>query len=312
MALTLKVMRVAAMTAIIATATSTAYAQQTSLVGDEQLLDAQMIEDLGGADRMNFSGKLRMLSQRIPAAACNLQAGVNVDHSAEILAATSEEFNKIVSALEHGDPNLGIIGKETRRKTLAALDGLKAAWAPVGAATGMIMAEGMTASHNEQLAVQNGPLLEAAKLLVSELVGQYSNPASVVQSDALRIDIAGRQRMLSQKISKELCYALSGLDADAARENLGKTVSTFDVSLTALREGMPAAGIKASTDPEIVAGLDLVAGEWAVLQPYLQAVMASETLDEATRGSVFEMLNTLLVDMNKVVLLYSQISKQQI
>jgi len=298
-------------TALLVAATSLSSTQQAH-AGDEQLFDAQLVQDLGGTDRMNYSGKLRMLSQRIPAAACNMEAGINADHSAEVLAATSAEFNKILNALENGDPSLGIIGKEPRRKTLAAIDDLKAKWEPVGAAAQLAMKEGMSPSLNVQLSQQNGPLLASAKLLVSELVGQYSDPASVIQSDALRIDIAGRQRMLSQKISKELCYTLSGIETDASREAMGKTVSTFDVSLTALREGMPAAGIQPSANPDIIAGLDVVAGHWAKLQPYFQKVMASETLDDTARGEAFEMLNILLKDMNKVVGIYSKVSKQQI
>ena len=278
----------------------------------EALLEAQLIEDVGGPERINFSGKLRMLSQRIPAAACNLNAEVNADLSAEILAAASAEFNKIVNALEHGDPSLGIIGVESRRKTLAALKELRAEWEPVSAASRLILSEGSADSLTEQLADQNGPLLGAAKLLVSELTGQYSDPAALMQADALRIDIAGRQRMLSQKISKEMCFVMSDIRADSALETLPKTIETFDVSLTALREGMPAAGIQASTNPDIVAGLDVVMGHWVKLKPHFETVMSTRELDPETRAQVFQELNALLVDMNKVVGMYAEVSKQQI
>lgn len=273
---------------------------------------AQMIEDVGGTDRINYSGKLRMLSQRIPAAACNLQAGVLPQKSAKILAATSAEFNKIINALEYGDPSLNIKGTESRRKTLAAIKDVKAEWEPFGAAANMIIDEGVTSSLSEQLIEQSGGLLSAAKILVSELSGQYSDPAAIIQSDAIRIDIAGRQRMLSQKISKDLCSVLSGVNVDAAMESLGKTIATFDVSLMALRDGMPSAGIKASTNAEIVAGLDLVAQHWVKLQPHFEAVKATGSLDPELRASVFEQLNVLLVDMNKVVGMYAKVGKQQI
>ncbi len=308
MAFIRKVINTLASTALVVTA-SMGVAEE---LDQAALIKAQMIEDLGGSDRINFSGKLRMLSQRIPAAACNLNAGIKSDLSAEILAATSAEFNKIVNALEYGDPSIGIKGAETRRKTLAALNDLRDQWVPVSAAVNLILDEGVADSLTEQLAEQNGPLLGAAKILVSELTGQYSDPAALMQADALRIDIAGRQRMLSQKISKELCFILSGIGADSALEALPKTIQTFEVSLTALREGMPAAGIQASTNPDIVAGLDVVLGHWVKLKPHFDTVIASRELDPETRAQVFEELNVLLVDMNKVVGMYAQVSKQQI
>lgn len=306
-------LKLSAVTTAICLATASAgMAQDTATPTEAQIIKAKLIEDMGGTDRINLSGKLRMLSQRIPAAACNLNAGIMPEQSAKILAATASEFGKIIKGLEFGDPSLGIIGEESRRKTLAAIAEVKINWEPVGAAADLILDEGSTGSLTQQLADQNGPLLAAAKILVSELTGQYSDPAALLQADAIRIDIAGRQRMLSQRISKDACMMLSGINAEASQESLTKAVSMFDISLTALMEGMPAAGIKASTEPQIVDGLAVVKEHWVKLQPALAALSAGGTLDAKARAAVFEELNVLLVDMNKVVGMYAEVGKQQI
>ena len=99
---------------------------------------ADLLEEFGGSERINFAGKLRMLSQRIPAAACNLNAGVSADNSAKILTAASAEFDKIMHALEHGDPSLNINGKERRGKTRAAIADVHVQWDPMSLARSQI------------------------------------------------------------------------------------------------------------------------------------------------------------------------------
>ena len=79
--------------------------------------------------------------------------------------------------------------------------------------------------------------------MVSEISGQYANQAELLQSDALAIDVAGRQRMLSQRMSKNVCLVGSGINVDAAKAELAATAQVFATSLFALRDGMVQAGI---------------------------------------------------------------------
>ncbi len=302
----------AASAAIVAACASPVLAGDSTSNDNKLATKTQLLQEVGGAERINFSGKLRMLSQRIPAAACNLEAGVAPDQSAKILGAAAEEFNKIVNALEYGDPTLNIIGQEGRRRTLKAIADVRAEWEPIVAAARLAQAEGMTASLNQQLADQNDRLLGKAKLLVSELTGQYSDPAAVLQSDALRIDIAGRQRMLSQRISKDICYVLSGVNTEASKASLAKTISVFDVSHNALQFGQKDVGLKAPRHPEIIEGMKIVADHWAGLQPAFEKIEATGALSLEERAAVFSQLNNLLVDMNKVVGMFARESKQNI
>ena len=60
-------------------------------------LSAQQNSQLASAkERINFSGKLRMLSQRAAAAGCNLGASVDEEHNRQLLSLTSAEFSKIL------------------------------------------------------------------------------------------------------------------------------------------------------------------------------------------------------------------------
>ncbi len=269
----------------------------------------QFLEDMGASQRINFSGKLRMLSQRVVAAGCNYVAGVDPAISGPTLQAAKTEFQLIVDALEFGNDDLGIMGPEDRRKTLVGLSRLRDLWVPTAASGAAILADEGTAETVATFADQSAPLLEMAKLLVSEISAQYSDPTALLQADALIIDIAGRQRMLSQRMSKNVCLLASGLNTDVATQELSATAHIFDVSLNALRYGMTDAGIKPPPNDDIAAGLDVVISDWANLKPIVDAAIAGQPIDAEQRSIMFNGANTMTGNMNTVVGMYSTASK---
>lgn len=301
-----------AVTALYMSTATTGMAQSgaVTLPPEDPAKLAQFLEDHGASERINFAGKLRMLSQRIPAAACAVHADIATDQSVPVLKAAHEEFQTILNALEFGDEALGIIGAEERRKTLVVLEELHAAFDPLNDALVDIETTGGTDEEILALAEANGHTLNVAKLLVSEITGEYANPVALLQSDALAIDIAGRQRMLTQKMSKEVCLIMSGIHADASLEVLGGTMNMFETSLNALQHGMPAAGIMPAKDDAIIAGLAKVAADWAEIRGHVETVANGGTIDAATQAAVFTGLNITMADMNATVGLYTAGSKQ--
>ena len=278
----------------------------------EELRIAKIIEDVGGSERINLSGKLRMLSQRIPSAACHLNSDVAPTAAKDLLNGATAEFQKIVDGLEFGDPDLGVIGEENRRKTLIAIQNLRDNWKTVFERVIHLNDVGHDDDDVRHLAEHNMPLLGTAKLLVTEITGQYSDPTSLLQVDSLRIDIAGRQRMLTQKMSKEACFALNDINTEANIKAMKGTIQMFDLSLHALRDGLPAAGIKPTTNPDIKSKLDVVFEDWAAVKPDLEALAEGKTWDAATWEHVFIGLNKTMKDMNTVVGMYAQASKLNI
>ncbi len=84
--------------------------------------------------------------------------------------------------------------------------------------------------------------LSVFTLVMLIIVGATFYGVSQQSFDTILVDIAGRQRMLSQKIVKEVLSLTSSLATEAsnineAREHLLKTVTLFETSLHALREG---------------------------------------------------------------------------
>lgn len=281
----------------------------TSGAEESKPVRAAFVADIGAQERINFSGKLRMLSQRIPSAACHLAKGIDPEGARALLQGATGEFEKILTGLEFGDADLKIVGSENRRKTVAQIHDLRGKWEPMKAAAEAMIAGDSLQANLDAILSQNMIVLASAKILVSDLVAQYSDPASMLQSHSMLIDISGRQRMLTQKMSKESCMVASGLGTAETVDHLQGTMSMFEVSLSALMLGMPDAGIIPPPNSEISAGLNTVYFNWNEIKPTLEAVIAGASVDDSHDTAKFQKLNTAMANMNKVVGMYTAAAK---
>ena len=260
--------------------------------------------------RINLSGKLRMLSQRASAAACYAQQGVASDASAAMLAEAAGEFEQILAALEVGDETLGIYAAEERRKTIVGLGLLGERWEPMAAGIEKVSNAAATTEDIAAMAEQSEAVLEMAQQMVTEITGQYSNPAEIVQANAMLIGVAGRQRMLAQRMSKYVCLIAAGINVDVATEELRGAGEAFDASLTALRFGMASAGINPPPNDEIADGLNAVNGIWTDVQPIVNAALSGQTPNADQLAQMFDQSNRLTGKMNETVGLYAAAARQ--
>lgn len=274
-----------------------------------ELIEAGFIEDVGASERINYSGKLRMLSQRIPAAACFSHAGVEQDASAKLLKAATAEFDLILNGLEFGEETLGMKGAEKDPKVLIDIAKLREIWDPLHPEIEDIIDNGGTDEEVIHIALVGRDMLDVAKHLVSVISGEYADPTALLQADALTIDIAGRQRMLAQRISKNVCLMMSGFDTEAARKELEGARGIYGASANALRFGMPEAGITATKNADILKGLDGVLALWADVQPILDSVAAGEDIGSDQQAFIYNSMNSLTGQMNTLVGMYNDDSK---
>ena len=131
----------------------------------------------------------------------------------------------------------------------------------------------------------------------------------MTQANAILVDISGRQRVLTQRMSKNVCLLASGVHAETARAELAATAEVFEASLYALSGGMIEAGVNPPPNAEIAGGLSVVLRDWQALKPSVEAVLSGETLDASERATVFHGMNEMTGHMNTVVGLYSEASK---
>ena len=123
------------------------------------------------------------------------------------------------------------------------------------------------------------------------------------------IDVAGRQRMLAQRMSKNTCPVASGFNVETAQTELATASEICDASLKALYFGMPDVGISGPPSSMIKKNSGNILTRWQDLQPLLQTAIETSALDTEQLEIMFTGANALTGEMNTVDGMYSDASK---
>jgi Type IV pili methyl-accepting chemotaxis transducer N-term len=298
-------MRAALLGATLATACAMPVAAETQ-PNSATLTLAQFVKETGGTARINLSAKLRMLSQRIAADACVYGSHGDDAQTVEGLMATLDEFQKIMTGLEVGDESLGILGPEESAKALKGLKILAQEWALIDTEVRALIASGGNDTTKLALIYEQEPkVLKIAQKLTVEIGALYTDPNSLTIGSAMAIDIAGRQRMLLQKMTKEACQISTGAGTAETPAQLRSTVDTFDTTLTAMIDGLPEAGMPPAPTPAIRDAIEAVKAEWQTARAPFDAAIAGETLDPAALAALRVATNSLVKSLNKIVADYA-------
>ena len=126
----------------------------------------------------------------------------------------------------------------------------------------------------------------------------------------MAIEIAGRQRMLTQKMAKDACEIWTGYHADLGREDLIETMVIFENSLIGLRDGLPSVGLQKAPNDIIRADLDDLLGRWGVLKPNLQTLVDGGELNEEQKYEVFHDLEVELAALDHLLEDYKEYAER--
>ncbi len=269
----------------------------------------QFLEDSGAANRIVAGDLLRTLSQEIPSSVCHLHNGIDVEGSIALLTSGTAKFDAVADALLNGNADMGIVGGEERRRTAVEIEALIASWEPIRDAAIAVLNDPSDAASAMTVYDSTDVMLEKTSHLLSELEGEYANPVELMQSDVMLLEVAGRQAMMTQRISYEACRIWSGDGNDALVADLDKTVQQFAFAMNAMSNGMPEVGINPPPTPEIAAHLAVVGGDWDTITGYLETVKAGEA-DAELRAELFQRLNAKMHKMEEIAELYAAFSKR--
>lgn len=248
-------------------------------------------------ETINLAGKQRMLTQKMSKEAILVALDINKAENLANLKSTHDLFDKTLKGLKDGDADLGLEAtkKPKIKKQLGVVSGLWDEFKP--SIQGIISSGSATKEQIADIASKNLKLLKemnkAVKFYEANAAGEGTNPAL-----AKAINLSGRQRMLTQKMSKEFLLVAYGNDADANKKNLSETVSLFDTTLNGLINGDSGVGLSAAPNDAIKAQLDKVSGLWA---PFKGAIESGDK-DAVAKNNV-----RLLKEMNKAVQLFEKL-----
>jgi len=147
-----------------------------------------IIQSAHNAQSVNRAGQLRMLSQRLIKLVLLQVAGIHA----------AQQKKSVAQAVRHIDDNLALLGKSLSQPTFGDLLGqTEATWAELKKA---LRAKDLTTELHAIDALAETLLLNAEQLTTSLQTAGGATPLQV-------LNVAGRQRMLSQRFAK---FALQG------------------------------------------------------------------------------------------------------
>lgn len=259
-----------------------------------------IIQETGVANRLVAGEVLRSLTQEIPAAACHLHYNVNVEDATELLTVGAEQINELLDALLFGDIYWGIEFPETRRKTIAEIEALRADWAPVLDAGRRLLGDPANSQNATAVSDAANMLFDNTYALLTTLDAQYSGSAEILSRDVMFIQVSGRMAALNQGMALKACQLWSGeLDAEIAAD-LQQTMRDYQGSLLALSDGLPAVGIMPPQTPGIADKLAEISEIWRQNHPLLALVAVGEEISDAQRHDLYYQLideRVLLLDL---------------
>ena len=134
---------------------------------------------------------------------------------------------------------------------------------------------------------------------MSQAVKLYENAAikdGVHSSIARAINLAGRQRMLTQKMTKEFLLISLGYQVEANQYNLNETVAMFDKTLHGLQHGNSSLGLTAAPNHAIRLQLEQVENIWKTF-----SALITSSASNLTKKVIFQQNLQLLKEMNLAV-----------
>lgn len=258
-----------------------------------------------GKTKINLAGRQRMLSQRMAKAACFASLGVDEARHLAMLGDAHGLFETTLTGLVDGDVSVGML-PETHSAVVDQLGKVERLWAGYGSVIEEVVAA-QTVGEDQLAAIAalNVPVLREMHVSVGVMETYYGSDGSVHPALALAINVSGRQRMLSQRASKEFCFIVAGVDVDQNRQALSQTLQLFEDSLEGLINGDMSRGLAPAPTPEIAAQLASVEGLWTPFSAVLRQAAAGESPSAGDIALVAQQNDVVLAEMNAAVTLYN-------
>ncbi len=248
---------------------------------------------------INLAGKQRMLTQKMTKEALLVKLDIDTQKNIDLLKNDSALFDKTLNGLINGDEELSLV-KVEEKNVQNQLKRVKELWVPFYKRVKKIINKNANDSDYSYLVKNNINLLKNMHQAVLLYV-EVSKKVSKIKSDLAKdINIAGRQRMLTQKMAKDMVMIASNIEKQTAIKDLKETKKLFETSLNSLLQRVKLLNIKNQ--------LLVVKKLWNKTKPYLNQKYA-------TKKSVYKVvlaLDKILIEMNKAVKMYENSAKRQI
>ena len=152
---------------------------------------------------INLAGKQRMLTQRMTKEALLIKNNIDTNKNISLLQKDYKLFDKTLNGLINGDKDLKLV-RVNSTEVQNQLKKVKSLWIPFSKSIQKIITHKATNKEYAYIIKNNTNLLKNMHKAVLLFVKENEKISTMKSNLAEDINIAGRQRMLTQKIAKDM------------------------------------------------------------------------------------------------------------
>jgi len=258
---------------------------------------------------INLAGKQRMLTQKISKEALLISLDIDKEENKKKLEKSVKLFDKTLNGLIYGDKDLELAPSKDK-KVEAKLKEVKELWQPFYKNAKIIYSSQKPPKDAFIYIDKNNlNLLKTMNEAVSlyTLLGDKGSNKLKIAND---INLAGKQRMLTQKMAKDILRYKNNLDAKEALKSLNSSAKLFDKTLNGLYNGDKELNLVGTNLPKIRNQLDIVKSRWSEAKELMSKAIKSKN-DKKVVKELISKLDETKVQMNKAVVLYTKSLNRQ-
>ncbi len=249
---------------------------------------------------INLAGKQRMLTQKMSKEALLIKNNINKKENQKLLKNDIQLFDKTLNGLISGDTSLKLV-KVDDQTVQNQLQKVKSLWKPFKGHLIKVLQNKATSKDYDYISKNNVPLLKNMHKAVLDFVAVSKKVSKIKSTLADDINIAGRQRMLTQKMAKDMLQIASKIDTKNSAKDLVETKKLFDNSLKGLRSRSKLSNVSKQ--------LSKVQTLWNKTKKYVNVKYSKDLRKVKIISSA---LDRIKVEMNKAVVMYQNSAKRQI
>ena len=238
---------------------------------------------------INLSGKQRMLTQKIAKNAIALS--FDKDAKSDLIA-SMKLYDKTLNGLLNGDSDL-LLKKESNAILIKKIKDLKKSWD--------IFKNELDSLKNNKGDIQaiideNLIMLDLSNELV-QLYKKEFGQNYIQKARSNIVDLAGRERMLLQKMAKEKFLVELNIDKEKNQKNLQKSIELFESSLDILIDGSSKNKIPKTSNRDLLKRYKSIRRDFQLFKENLN----KQNLNISDLKAINKTSNTLLKRMNESV-----------
>ncbi len=247
---------------------------------------------------INLSGKQRMLTQKMTKEAFLIRSNIDKEKNIDKLKKSSELFDKTLKGLIDGDKSLKLVAIKDKNieKQLKKVERL---WKPFYKEIEEVILGKATEKSYKLLEKNNIPLLKEMNIAVGMYASQNKEDSKLKLAND--INLAGKQRMLTQKMGKDLLFIKNKINSKNYKLDFKESQKLFTKTINGLINGDKKLNLQGTKIVQIVKQLKVVDKLWSNLQPILKKSISGKDTKEAIDG-----LDNILIEMNRAVILYTK------